>query len=121
MRRTSAALLVAITLTGCGTAAATGSGSAGVVAPSASTRTITGYDLYTHCGIREAKIGDDYYVATPELSDGSGNPPAGWGNPYQSGTMTVRPDGTAQFTDAAGHEATFARRPGATTWIRLCM
>jgi len=34
------------------------------------------YNLYTHCGI-------GYYETTPPLNDGSGNPPPGWGNPYQ--------------------------------------
>ena len=74
------------------------------------------YDLYTHCGIREAKIGDDYYVATPPLSDGSGNPPYGWGNPGQSGTMTVYDDGTARFS-AGLLGATFTLRVGATDWL----
>ena len=78
------------------------------------------YDLYTHCGIREALIDSRYYLASPVLADGSGNPPAGWGNPYDSGTMTVNPDKTADFHDAAGHRAHFVLRPRATTWLQLC-
>lgn len=78
------------------------------------------YDLYTHCGIREARIGNDYYVASPILDDGQGNPPAGWGNPSASGTMTINPDNTADFRDTAGHRAHFVLRPGATTWLQIC-
>src|SRR5689334_13668570 len=47
------------------------------------------YNLYTHCGIDYVQVGNRYYVVTPPLSDGSGNPPPGWGNPYQPGTLTV--------------------------------
>lgn len=43
----------------------------------------TPYELLTHCGIREARIGSTYYLADHPLSDGQGNPPPGWGNPYQ--------------------------------------
>ncbi len=78
------------------------------------------YELYTHCGIREALIDKNYYVASPVLDDGNGNPPKGWGNPYNSGTMTVNPDKTADFHDSAAHRAHFVLRPGATTWLQIC-
>jgi len=39
------------------------------------------YTLRTHCGIDEARIGATYYEAKTPLSDGSGNPPNGWGIP----------------------------------------
>ncbi len=78
------------------------------------------YDLYTHCGIREALIDKNYYVASPVLDDGNGNPPKGWGNPDNSGTMTVNADKTADFHDAAGHRAHFVLRPGAATWLQIC-
>jgi hypothetical protein len=77
------------------------------------------YDLYTHCGIDYAQVGNRYYVATPPLSDGSGNPPPGWGNPYQPGTMTVISPTQAVFTDKAGHRVVFtlvpSGGPGRTT------
>ena len=57
------------------------------------------YDLYTHCGIDYARVGNRYYEATPPLSDGSGNPPPGWGNPYQPGILTVISPTQAVFTD----------------------
>jgi hypothetical protein len=69
------------------------------------------YDLYTHCGIDYAQVGNRYYKATPPLSDGSGNPPPGWGNPYQSGIMTVISPTQAVFTDKAGHRVVFTLVP----------
>lgn len=78
------------------------------------------YDLLTHCGVREAMIDDNYYVASPVLDDGNGNPPPGWGNPYDSGTITINTDTTADFLDSAGHRAHFVLRPGATTWLQAC-
>jgi hypothetical protein len=77
------------------------------------------YNLYTHCGIDYAQVGNRYYEATPPLSDGSGNPPPGWGNPYQPGTMTVISPTQAVFTDKAGHRVVFtlvpSGGPGRTT------
>ena len=81
---------------------------------------IRAFDLYTHCGIRETRIGGEYYAASPVLDDGSGNPPSGWGNPGQVGTMTVYGDGTARFSAPGGLEANFRVRPGATTWLSTC-
>ena len=82
--------------------------------------TTTGYNLLTHCGIREALIRNHYYVALPILDDGNGNPPKGWSNPYDSGTMTINADRTADFRDTAGHRAHFVMRPAATTWLQTC-
>ena len=57
------------------------------------------YNLYTHCGIDYVQVGNRYYEATPPLSDGSGNPPPGWGNPYQPGILTVISPTQAVFTE----------------------
>jgi hypothetical protein len=78
------------------------------------------YALYTHCGIDEARIGSRYFEAVHPLSDGAGNPPAGWGNPFQQGTMTLLSPSTAVFRDDAGHKVVFRLRPGATSFERLC-
>jgi hypothetical protein len=60
------------------------------------------YELYTHCGIEWAKIDGTMWRARPALSDGSGNPPPGWGNPSQKGTLTFVDTETAVFTSTAG-------------------
>lgn len=78
------------------------------------------YNLYTHCGVSEARVGSQYYLAIHPLSDGAGNPPAGWGNPYQTGTMTLVSATEAVFTDTAGHRVAFRTRPGAKTFLRVC-
>jgi|SRR5579884_2112697 len=72
------------------------------------------YKLYTHCGIEWAKIDDTFWRATPPLSDGRGNPPAGWGNPFQEGTLVFVNPGTAKFESPAGtvtFKRTSRRRP----------
>ncbi|MGW1881693.1 hypothetical protein [Streptomyces sp. NPDC001970] len=114
--------LAAGALTGC--AAANGGGAAEVRPaasgpPAGSGRTMP-FDLYTHCGIDEARIGSTYFEAENPLSDGSGNPPEGWDNPTQHGTMTLVSGTEAVFTDDAGHEVTFRARPGATAFKLIC-
>jgi hypothetical protein len=113
--RQATAALAAGLLAGCASAASP------AAAPAARTTTTpkpVPYNLYTHCGIDYAQVGNRYYEATPPLSDGSGNPPPGWGNPYQPGTMTVISATQAVFTDKAGHRVVFTLvppGPGRTT------
>jgi hypothetical protein len=78
------------------------------------------YQLATHCGIDEARIGHRYFEAAHPLSDGQGNPPPGWSNPYQQGTMTLISPAEAVFRDSAGHQVHFRLRPGATAFRHLC-
>jgi hypothetical protein len=78
------------------------------------------YELYTHCGINGAQIGSVYYAARTPLSDGSGNPPDGWGNPGQEGTMTLVSEKEAVFTDSLGHRVEFHVKPGVTGPPGLC-
>jgi hypothetical protein len=79
------------------------------------------YQLLTHCGIDEARIGGRYFEAVHPLSDGQGNPPpAGWGNPSQLGTIALLSPTEALFRDHAGHRVLFRLRPGATTFKHLC-
>ena len=80
----------------------------------------TPYSLYTHCGIYEARVGSTYFVADKSLDDGNANPPAGWGNPYQAGTINLPSPSTAVFRDDLGHVVTFHARPGATSFLRVC-
>jgi hypothetical protein len=62
------------------------------------------FDLLTHCGVVGADIGGVWFAADPPLLDGPGNPPPGWGNPYQRGTLTLLNAGEALFADGAGHQ-----------------
>ncbi len=70
------------------------------------------------CGAR--RWAGRYFEATRPLSDGHGNPPPGWGNPYQKGTMTLLAPARAVFRDDAGHYVRFRLRPGATAFQHLC-
>ena len=117
-----AGAVVAIVLAGCGSGPA--AQVATPAAPSVTAATAAGspqpYQLYTHCGIDEARIGNRYFEAVHPLSDGSGNPPPGWGNPYQQGTMTLLSPTEAVFRDRAGHQVQFRLRPRATAFKHVC-
>jgi hypothetical protein len=63
---------------------------------------VRAYRLLTHCGIRWARIRGTFWKTNRPLSDGRGNPPAGWGNPYQAGTLTFTSERTAVFSSPAG-------------------
>ena len=49
------------------------------------------YWFYTHCGVENARLGGVWWVATKPLygEAGAGDSPDGWGNPYQTGRLTV--------------------------------
>lgn len=47
------------------------------------------------------------------------NPPFGWDNPYQKGTMTRLSETSAVF-EADGVEQLYELRPGATSFRRIC-
>lgn len=71
------------------------------------------FDLYTHCGINDLMAYGRYFKHIGgSLSDGSGNPPDGWGNPYQPGSLSVSGD-IAVFRDKLGHIERFkaAKQP----------
>ncbi len=78
------------------------------------------FNLYTHCGISELKAFGNYYERIGgSLSDGFGNPPVGWDNPYQAGRLSVLGD-KATFRDTRGHAVEFKVRPGATGFSTIC-
>jgi hypothetical protein len=79
------------------------------------------YNLETHCGVDEARIGDRYYQAVHPVGDRSGKAPDGWKDPYQAGTMTLVSTGEAVFTDHAGHRVVFRLRPGAKAFRHTCV
>jgi hypothetical protein len=68
------------------------------------------FDLYTHCGIFGADVGGVWFAAEPPLVEEAG-PPAGWGDPYQRGTLTLESADEAVFRDDAGHEVRLRAAP----------
>lgn len=59
------------------------------------------YVLYTHCGVEWAPI-DGVWWRTDPLGVADANPPDGWGNPYDAGSLTVTGDDTATYTSDTG-------------------
>lgn len=60
--------------------------------------------IYTHCGLDRSRIDFDSSLWNPvgETSDGQGNPPDGYNNPYDRGTIRLLPDGASEFTSSQG-------------------
>jgi hypothetical protein len=109
------AALAALTLTGCAADQGVAGGPRARLSASSAP-----YALYTHCGIGEANIDGRWYEASPPLSDGSGNPPKGWDNPYQQGLITFTSETEVVFTDTADHRVVFALRANASGPRQVC-
>ena len=102
MIRRLAWVAAAAVVAGCGSHMSSSTG------PRPHTRAGRAYELYTHCGIEWAKINGNFWRAKHPLSDGSGNPPPGWGNPYQDGALVFIGPTQARFDSTAG-SVTFER------------
>ena len=108
-------LVVAVALSGCGQ-----QGSVAVTPTPGETSTTMAFDLYTHCGINGLSVNGKYFQHVGgSLDDGSGNPPTGWGNPYQHGTLKVSGD-LAVFRDDVGHVEKFKVRSGVSGPPFIC-
>ena len=66
------------------------------------------YVLYTHCGIKWTRI-DGVWWETQPLDDGSGNPPPGWSNPFDAGSLKMLDDDTAIFSGGPEAKVRFKR------------
>lgn len=67
--------------------------------------------LRTHCGVLNAHIDGKLWLADLPLSDGSGNPPPGWGFNETSGTWRTRGATKADFRSDSGRAAHFVLAP----------
>ena len=78
------------------------------------------FDFYTHCGVENALIdGRWWHVVDPLYGDGGPGtgPPEGWGNPTQSGRLTM--DGEQAVFDGPDQRVMLA--PAATNNpVRVC-
>lgn len=91
-------------------AAAAGPAGQLVVLPPAEVGVSYPFDLYTHCGILGADVAGAWFAADPALVEEFG-PPAGWGDPYQRGTLTLESPQEAVFRDDAGHDLSLRAAP----------
>jgi hypothetical protein len=70
------------------------------------------YRLYTHCGILSAYFNGQWWIADPVL-EGNNNPPPGWGNPFDVGTMQLSQENRLLYRRDGGESAQFrALAPG---------
>ncbi len=77
------------------------------------------FEVYTHCGVENTRIHGDWWHAKPPLYNKRRNgPPPGWGDPYQTGTLTMVSDNRAVF-EALGQQVVFV--PTAENHpVRIC-
>ncbi|MFJ1761442.1 hypothetical protein ACIOD2_14055 [Amycolatopsis sp. NPDC088138] len=78
------------------------------------------FALTTHCGVDEMQSGITFFEAEKPLYGPNGGAPAGWGDPYQEGTMFMTDSGMI-FRDSLGHEVNFLVRRGATSFKHTCV
>ena len=75
------------------------------------------FQLYAHCGL-DSPTAMDFdgsfwdLVGPGPASDGSGNPPAGYGNPYDQGTITLISPTRAQYRSDTGAISQWSRHAG---------
>jgi hypothetical protein len=75
------------------------------------------FRLYTHCGL-DWPLAMDFDgsfwapIGPGPFSDGSGNPPAGFGNPVDQGTITLISPTLTQYRSSNGTVMQWSRHPG---------
>jgi hypothetical protein len=68
--------------------------------------------LFVHCGVLGTRFGGRDWNASPPLQSSPGNPPAGWDENEELGTMTLNSPDRATFRSSSGDRiATFVPRP----------
>ena len=77
-------------------------------------------DLYTHCGLRHVDFDGAEWEISGLLSDGSGNPPEGFNNPIDHGTLTLMSEETAVYVSEFG-ERRELRRGGGLPSVEGCL
>ena len=83
------------------------------------TRSGKPFKMYTHCGVESAEIRGRWWHADPPLYNKRGSsPPAGWGDPFQQGTLVVESSQRAVF-EALGQEVIFVPAPDNEP-VRMC-
>jgi hypothetical protein len=67
------------------------------------------YRLYTHCGLRPVELEGTTWTVMGVLSDGNANPPPGFGNPFDDGTLWLFDPDHAVFQSSQGAERELTR------------
>ena len=66
-------------------------------------------EVGTHCGLTHVNFDGSEWAISGVLSDGSGNPPDGFNNPGDTGTITLTSDETAIWTSEFGQQRELTR------------
>ena len=70
------------------------------------------HKLYVHCGVLGTHFAAREWDANPPLRGAPGNPPQGWDENEEPGTMTLEATDRAIFRSSSGNRtATFVPRP----------
>lgn len=70
------------------------------------------HKLYVHCGVHGTHFAGRDWDASPPLESSHGNPPVGWDQNEEQGTMTLETPNRARFRSSNGDRtATFIPRP----------
>jgi hypothetical protein len=75
--------------------------------------------VYTHCGLRHVEFDGSNWAILGDLGDGS-NPPAGFGNPFDNGTVTLITHDRARYRSEFGVERLLTRG-GGLPWVEGCI
>jgi hypothetical protein len=75
--------------------------------------------VYTHCGLRHVEFDGSNWEISGVLSDGSFNPPPGFGNPFDNGTVTLITYDRARYRSEFGMERMLTRG-GGLPWVEGC-
>jgi hypothetical protein len=111
----ASALVAACLLVACGSA------DTGSPPPQAAPTTIDlagsqPHQLYTHCGVVWTQFQGQVWYADPPQVDAAGNPPAGFGDPVDNGTMRRISAHQAEYVSSSGKVVAFSdtEPPGAS-------
>jgi hypothetical protein len=100
-----------LAMAGCGEASGgggtSGSGTSSTSPSAAGLGAAEPHQLYTHCGVTWTQFQNQPWYASPPLSDGNGNPPPGFGNPVDHGTMRRISQHEAEYVSSAGRTVRF--------------
>jgi hypothetical protein len=83
------------------------------------------FSLYTHCGL-DNPVALDFdgsfwdSIGPGPASDGSGNPPAGFDNPFDNGTIQLLSHDMAEYHSRSGTVMRFSRSPAASRTSYIC-
>jgi hypothetical protein len=68
--------------------------------------------VYTHCGLRHVEFDDDTWAISGVLTGGHANPPPGFGNAFDHGTITLTSPDTAVYHSGYGEQRRLTRGGG---------